>query len=60
MEKHDGHFSILKHVNLDVYSTLPETNIAPENNVSQKEMSLPTIHFQVRTVSFREGIYSNQ
>ena len=26
--------------------TLPETNIAPENRVSQKESSLPTIHFQ--------------
>ena len=31
--------------------TLPETNIAP----SQKESSLPTIHFQVQNVSFREG-----
>ena len=36
-------------------STLPETNIAPENGPSQKETSIPTIHFQVRTVSFREG-----
>ena len=26
--------------------TLPETNIAPENRPSQKETSLPTIHFQ--------------
>ena len=26
--------------------TLPETNIAPENGPSQKETSLPTIHFQ--------------
>ena len=34
--------------------TLPETNIAPENKVSQKETSIPTIHFQGRTVSFRE------
>ena len=33
---------------LDVKGTLPETNIAPENRVSQKESSLPTIHFQVR------------
>ena len=24
---------------------------------SQKEIHLPTIHFQVRNVSFREGIY---
>ena len=36
-------------------NTLPETNIAPENRPSQKELHLPTIHFQVRTVSFREG-----
>ncbi len=35
--------------------TLPETNIAPENRPSQKETSIPTIHFQVRAVSFREG-----
>ena len=27
--------------------TLPETNIAPENRVSQKETSIPTMHFQV-------------
>ena len=41
---HDSHQS----------TTLPETNIAPENRPSQKETSIPTIHFQVRTVSFRE------
>ena len=35
--------------------TLPETNIAPENRPSRKETGIPTIHFQVRTVSFREG-----
>ena len=29
------------------YLTLPETNIAPENKPSQKETSIPTIHFQV-------------
>ena len=29
-----------------VTHTLPETNIAPENGPSQKESSLPTIHFQ--------------
>ena len=28
-------------------TTLPETNIAPENGPSQKETHLPTIHFQV-------------
>ena len=27
--------------------TLPKTNIAPENEPSQKEISIPTIHFQV-------------
>ena len=27
--------------------TVPETNIAPENRPSQKEISIPTIHFQV-------------
>ena len=26
--------------------TLPKTNIAPENGPSQKETSIPTIHFQ--------------
>jgi len=36
----------------------PKTNIASENWPSQKETivtSIPTIHFQVRAVSFREG-----
>ena len=28
-------------------NTLPKTNIAPENRPSQKETSIPTIHFQV-------------
>ena len=28
-------------------STLPETNIAPENRPAQKKINLPTIHFQV-------------
>ena len=38
--------------------TLPETNIfEPETKASQKETNLPTINFQVRTVSFREGIF---
>ena len=31
---------------LETY-TLPETNIAPENRPSQKETSIPTIHFQL-------------
>ena len=37
----------------------PNTNIAPENGSSQKGNDrLPTIHFQVLTVGFREGIFS--
>ena len=39
--------------------TIPETNISPENRPSQKEISVPTIHFQGRTVSFREGKTQN-
>ena len=35
--------------------TLPETDIAPENRPSQEETSIPTIQFQVRTVSFSKG-----
>ena len=31
-----------------VDATLPETNIAPENGPSQRETSIPTIHFQGR------------
>ena len=31
----------------DKVDTLPETNIAPKNRSSQKESSIPTIHFQV-------------
>ena len=31
----------------DCTDTLSETNIAPENRPSQKETSIPTIHFQV-------------
>ena len=30
-----------------VKDTLQETNIAPENRPSQKESSIPTIHFEV-------------
>ena len=40
-------------VTVNLLTTLPKTNIAPENRPSQKE-SLPAIHFQVRTVSFGE------
>ena len=35
--------------------TLPETNSSLYVKPSQKETNLPTIHFQGRTVSFREG-----
>ena len=42
---------------MNVWYTLPKTNIAPENSTSQKRSSLPTINFQGRTVSFRECIY---
>ena len=41
--------------------TLPETNgkFAPENwpGPKRKRESIPTIHFQRRAVSFREGIW---
>ena len=36
-------------------ATLLETNIVFAKRPSQKETSLPTIYFQVRNVSFREG-----
>ncbi len=35
--------------------TPPETNIAPENRSLEKEIPIGNHHFQVRTVSFREG-----
>ena len=35
--------------------SLKLTANAPENRPSQKETSIPTIHFQVQAVSFREG-----
>ena len=41
-------------------TTLPETNIAPASKLPQKETHLPTIHFQVRTVSFRERKLPNK
>ena len=44
------------HVENGNTSTLPRTNIAPENGPSQKESIIPTIHFQVRTASFRDFI----
>ena len=36
--------------------TLSETSITFENRPSQTEIHLPTIDFQVRAVTFREGI----
>ena len=44
-----------KHEKKKTINYTPETNIAPENRPSQKATSIPTIHFQVRAVSFREG-----
>ena len=43
-----------------VVSSLKLTAKAPENGPSQKETSIPTIHFQVRTVSFRGCILQIQ
>ena len=40
----------------EIVATLPETNGSrAENRPSETETSIPTIHFQGRTVSFREG-----
>ena len=39
---------------LSIYNLL-YIPVAPEKMLSQKETSLPTINFQVRTVSFGEG-----
>ena len=51
---------IFNWVDFRFHVTLPETNIAPENRPSQKDPKgndrIPTIHFQVQTLSFREGI----
>ena len=44
-----------RHTPLTYSDTLPKTNIAPENWPSQKKNSIPTIHVQVQTVSFRQG-----
>ena len=38
-----------------IIHSLKLTAKAPENRPSQKENCIPTIHFQVRYVSFREG-----
>ena len=41
------HKSGIEDCSLYIYvNTLSETNIAPENRPSQKETSIPTIHFQ--------------
>ena len=39
------------------YSTLPKTNIAPENTASQKETSIPAIHFQAQAASFSGAVF---
>ena len=41
----DPRIPIKKAVYIYIYITLPETNVAPENRPSQKETSIPTIHF---------------
>ena len=46
MEK-ESSFDLLYAEMSVVMSTLPETNVAPENRPSQKETSIPTNHFQV-------------
>ena len=38
---------------------LPETNVALDRKPSQNETSLPTYHFSVANVSFREGTVLN-
>ena len=38
-------------------SALPKTNIAPENRPSQKNNSIPTIHFQVLLLLVSERVY---
>ena len=53
-------FKRIPHILTHNSPTLPTTSIAPENMPSQKETSIPTIYFQVRTVSFREGIHQYQ
>ena len=48
------HFNDAHHKDME---TLPETNseFAPKVRPSQKENNVPTIHFQVQVVSFREA-----
>ena len=41
----------------EVPSTLPETNIAPKNGWLEYYFPIGEAYFQVRTVSFREGIW---
>ena len=45
VEKHS--ILLMKEILHKLKYTLPETNIAAENRPSQKETSIPTIHFQV-------------
>ena len=39
---------------------IPETTVAPESRVSQKEIHLPTINFHSVLVSFMEGKTNEQ
>ncbi len=47
-------WSSWKQRKLQHMGTLPKTSITPENMPFQKVRSVPTINFQVRTVSFLE------
>ena len=40
-------------------STLPKTNIAPEHRPLEKGIPIGNHHFQMRTVSFREGRFGD-
>ena len=40
---------------MQMYGTLPETNIAPKNGWFQYYFPIGKAYFQGRTVSFREG-----
>ena len=50
-------YDIYIYIRIYVFSTLPETNIALESRPSQKDglIGIPTIHFQVRPVSFGDS-----
>ena len=49
---HESNFQIVVQTH-----TLPETGVAPENRLLEKEIPIGNHHVQVRAVSFREGIF---